>query len=430
MLQPERGLFRAGLAPAAAHAAVAARRPEPALVPGGVLALHRRGLHHHQDGRRLWPVPGPVGHRRDRRHPAHQLHRLSGGHRLRLRSATALVARRGIYLALAVYIVATLLAVFLHTALEFYALATTIGLVQGGVQSLSRSLYARLIPPEKSGEYFGFFNMLGKFSSMLGPVLAGTAALVTRQPALRYPVDPRPVCFRAGAAHPGAGAARHAQLPDQAREPVHSLCSRHAVVAQVQVARLPARSRAPPGPVARRATAAAYSAGLFTRLRGAGPGPSRRHSVARLPPPDPAVPVCGRRPSQVNSSSTPLTVTAQTSAMSRRDGDSMPSSSSSADCWSGPKASTHRSQVAFSASQLSATRSNHSPVPSRGRVVAARPGSAASRPALDPLRGNGGRGVVANPASVQPDLGPGMGIGLANDPVIGQRDSAPRPGSR
>ncbi|MCL4721732.1 MAG: MFS transporter, partial [Gammaproteobacteria bacterium] len=46
-------------------------------------------------------------------------------------------------------------------------------------QSLSRSLYARLIPPERSGEYFGFYNMLGKFSSIVGPVLAGTAALMT-----------------------------------------------------------------------------------------------------------------------------------------------------------------------------------------------------------------------------------------------------------
>ena len=87
--------------------------------------------------------------------------------------------RRAIYLALSVYIVATLLAVFLTTVVQFYALAAAIGLVQGGVQSLSRSLYARLIPPDRSGEYFGFFNMLGKFSSILGPVLAGTAALVT-----------------------------------------------------------------------------------------------------------------------------------------------------------------------------------------------------------------------------------------------------------
>ena len=86
--------------------------------------------------------------------------------------------RRGIYLGLAVYLVATVLAVFLTTAGQFYGLAAAIGLVQGGVQSLSRSLYARLIPPERSGEYFGFFNMLGKFSSVVGPVLAGTVALV------------------------------------------------------------------------------------------------------------------------------------------------------------------------------------------------------------------------------------------------------------
>jgi UMF1 family MFS transporter len=87
--------------------------------------------------------------------------------------------RAAIFIALGVYVVATLLAVFLTTALEFYALAAAIGLVQGGVQSLSRSLFARLIPPAKSGEYFGFYNMLGKFSSVLGPVLAGTVALLT-----------------------------------------------------------------------------------------------------------------------------------------------------------------------------------------------------------------------------------------------------------
>ena len=39
-----------------------------------------------------------------------------------------------------------------------------IGLVQGGVQSLSRSFYGRLVPPDKSGEFFGFFNLIGKFS--------------------------------------------------------------------------------------------------------------------------------------------------------------------------------------------------------------------------------------------------------------------------
>jgi len=87
--------------------------------------------------------------------------------------------RPAIFLGLSVYVLATVLAVFLTTAVQFYALAATIGLVQGGVQSLSRSLFARLIPPAKSGEYFGFYNMLGKFSSILGPVLAGTVALLS-----------------------------------------------------------------------------------------------------------------------------------------------------------------------------------------------------------------------------------------------------------
>lgn len=87
--------------------------------------------------------------------------------------------RTGIYIGLSVYIVATAAAVFMTTAAEFYALAVAIGLVQGGVQALSRSFFARLIPAGRSGEYFGFYNMLGKFSSIVGPVLAGTAALVT-----------------------------------------------------------------------------------------------------------------------------------------------------------------------------------------------------------------------------------------------------------
>jgi UMF1 family MFS transporter len=45
------------------------------------------------------------------------------------------------------------------------------------VQSLSRSFFARLIPAESSGEYFGFYNMLGKFAAILGPMLAGVVAL-------------------------------------------------------------------------------------------------------------------------------------------------------------------------------------------------------------------------------------------------------------
>ncbi len=60
---------------------------------------------------------------------------------------------------------------FLQDAGDFYVLAVAIGLVQGGVQSLSRSLYARLVPPSKTAEFFGFFNMVGKFATIFGPLL-------------------------------------------------------------------------------------------------------------------------------------------------------------------------------------------------------------------------------------------------------------------
>lgn len=81
--------------------------------------------------------------------------------------------KQGILLALGVYISVTLFSAFMHTAWQFYLMAVIIGLVQGGVQSLSRSLYTRLIPAGQSAEFFGFYNMLGKFAAVLGPVLVG-----------------------------------------------------------------------------------------------------------------------------------------------------------------------------------------------------------------------------------------------------------------
>ena len=86
-------------------------------------------------------------------------------------------AKRGILLAIGIYIVATIGAFFMDTSQEFYALAVTIGLVQGGVQVLSRSLYARLIPTSKSAEFFGFYNMMGKFAAVVGPLLVGVVSL-------------------------------------------------------------------------------------------------------------------------------------------------------------------------------------------------------------------------------------------------------------
>jgi UMF1 family MFS transporter len=78
----------------------------------------------------------------------------------------------GILIGLVVYIFAIVYAWgWLESSADFYKLAIAIGLVQGGVQSLSRSLYARIIPSSRSAEFFGFFNMVGKFASILGPLL-------------------------------------------------------------------------------------------------------------------------------------------------------------------------------------------------------------------------------------------------------------------
>jgi UMF1 family MFS transporter len=87
--------------------------------------------------------------------------------------------RPGILLGLAVYAGLTIWAYFLDSSLEFYLMAATLGLVQGGVQSLSRSMYGRLVPEGRSAEYFGFYNMVGKFGTVLGPALMGGVALVT-----------------------------------------------------------------------------------------------------------------------------------------------------------------------------------------------------------------------------------------------------------
>jgi len=86
-----------------------------------------------------------------------------------------------ILLAIAIYSFITLWGAFMKRSLEFYALAILIGLVQGGIQALSRSFYSKLIPKDKSGEYFGFYNMLGKFAAIIGPALIGVSVLLSRK---------------------------------------------------------------------------------------------------------------------------------------------------------------------------------------------------------------------------------------------------------
>ena len=88
--------------------------------------------------------------------------------------------RPSIFLAIGVYIAVTIWGTMMREKYEFYVLAVVIGMVQGGIQALSRSYYSRLIPKNQAAEYFGFYNMLGKFAAILGPALMGIVGLMMR----------------------------------------------------------------------------------------------------------------------------------------------------------------------------------------------------------------------------------------------------------
>lgn len=89
-------------------------------------------------------------------------------------------ARKGIYFAIAVYLGVTVFGAFMKNETHFYMLAVTVGLVQGGIQALSRSYFASIIPENREGEFFGFYNMIGKFAVILGPLFIAVTGLVLR----------------------------------------------------------------------------------------------------------------------------------------------------------------------------------------------------------------------------------------------------------
>ena len=88
-------------------------------------------------------------------------------------------AKRAIFLSLAVYVVISGLAYGMTTATEFYVLALLVGMVQGGSQALSRSLFASMVPRHKSAEFFGFFGVFEKFAGIVGPAVFAVMILVT-----------------------------------------------------------------------------------------------------------------------------------------------------------------------------------------------------------------------------------------------------------
>ncbi len=87
--------------------------------------------------------------------------------------------KKSLMAGIAVYAGITWLGYNMSSTADFYVLAVLIGLVQGGVQAMSRSYFARMIPAGKTAEYFGIYNMLGKSAAIIGPIMMGGVALVT-----------------------------------------------------------------------------------------------------------------------------------------------------------------------------------------------------------------------------------------------------------
>ncbi|MCE9602941.1 MAG: MFS transporter [Gemmatimonadetes bacterium] len=85
-------------------------------------------------------------------------------------------AKRGVLIGIVVYAGICIFAYGMDSTREFYTLAVVIGLVQGGTQALSRSMFANMIPRHKSGEFFGFFSVFEKFGGIAGPALFGIVA--------------------------------------------------------------------------------------------------------------------------------------------------------------------------------------------------------------------------------------------------------------
>jgi len=98
-------------------------------------------------------------------------------------------AKKTIYFGIGTYVVVCLIALFMNPdrnlqtlTVMFWSLAMLVGTAQGGIQALSRSYFSKIIPKEKSNEYFGIYNIFGRFASIIGTTLFGVVALATGQP--------------------------------------------------------------------------------------------------------------------------------------------------------------------------------------------------------------------------------------------------------
>ena len=87
--------------------------------------------------------------------------------------------RNTILIGIATYVLVCVIALGLTNLAGFMVLGALVGTAQGGVQALSRSFFGKLIPADRSGEFFGFFDIFGKFSAVIGPFLFGLLIQLT-----------------------------------------------------------------------------------------------------------------------------------------------------------------------------------------------------------------------------------------------------------
>jgi UMF1 family MFS transporter len=87
--------------------------------------------------------------------------------------------KRAIFIAISVYALATVLAYFMTTVTHFFILAAMIATVQGGAQALSRALFSRMVPADRTSEFFGFFAVAERFATVLGPLVFTLSVTLT-----------------------------------------------------------------------------------------------------------------------------------------------------------------------------------------------------------------------------------------------------------
>ncbi|MFC0273096.1 MFS transporter [Metabacillus herbersteinensis] len=95
------------------------------------------------------------------------------------RLAEKFTGKKMLYVGIIVYIIVCIYAYFLETTMNFWILAMLVATSQGGIQALSRAYFAKLVPKKKANEFFGFYNIFGKFASIMGPLLVAVTAQLT-----------------------------------------------------------------------------------------------------------------------------------------------------------------------------------------------------------------------------------------------------------